>query len=493
MSNKYILAIDQSTSGTKGLLFNEKGQIVGRSDLSHKQYVNEAGWVEHDPEEIYAHVIAVVKQVIQKAAIQVTDIVGVGISNQRETAVVWERTTSKPVYNAIVWQCARGKAICDELQEAGYNEWIKERTGLQLSPYFSASKISWVLKNVPGVKEKMQQKQLCAGTVDSWLIYKLTNGAVFKTDYSNASRTQLFNLSKLQWDDEVCRLFSIDPNMLPEVCDSNSGYGKTDFEGLLPSSISICSVMGDSQSALFGQGCVEKGMMKVTYGTGSSIMMNIGNTPVLSKKGLVTSIAWGMDGEIQYVLEGNVNYAGAVIKWMIDEVGLIKSTKECEDLVQQANQQDKTYLVPAFTGLGAPYWKSDATALITGMGRTTGKAELVKAGIECIAYQVTDIVNLMLQESRFQKNLLCADGGPTKNNYLMQFQSDLLDTQIKVSHIEELSATGVAYATGITLGIYDKKTIFDIPQKMLFKPHMEDTLRQCKLEGWKSAVYSVLR
>lgn len=403
--SRYVLGIDQSTQGTKALLFDEEGTLICRTDLPHKQYINEKGWVEHDPEEIYANTLAVVKNLVEKAGINKNDLAVLGISNQRETAMVWNRTTGKPVYNAVVWQCARGAQICEEIEKAGDADMIRSHTGLQLSPYFSAAKIAWVLKNVGGVQELADKGELCCGTIDSWLVYKLTGGKEFRTDYSNASRTQMFNISELKWDKQVCGLFGIPMSALPEVTDSDGDYGITDFDGYLDHEIPIRGVLGDSHGALFGQGCVETGMIKSTYGTGSSIMMNIGDKPVFSNR-VVTSLAWKLGGEVNYVLEGNINYTGAVITWLKDDLELISSPGETEQLAKESNPADKSYLVPAFTGLGAPYWDSEATGILTGMTRTTKRKEIVRAALDCIAYQITDVIKAMSTESGIDLSLI---------------------------------------------------------------------------------------
>lgn len=491
MSNRYILAIDQSTSGTKALIFDKFGDLIARSDLPHEQIISKDGWVEHNPLQIYDNILWVVKAVVGQAGINKNLIAGVGISNQRETAMIWDRFTAKPMFNAVVWQCARGEEICNEIEKSGYGELIKRNTGLKLSPYFSAAKISWILKNVDSVK-KSDKMRLCCGTMDSWLVYKLTNGKAHKTDYSNASRTQLFNINELKWDKAICDVFGIPLEILPEVCDSNAYYGETDFDGFLDHAIPIHGVFGDSQGALFGQGCLEVGMIKATYGTGSSIMMNIGDSPIVSKNGLVTSLAWGIDGKVNYVLEGNINYTGAVLKWLIEDLQLIDSAKESENLAQAANQEDSTYIVPAFTGLGAPYWDSKAKATISGMTRTTGRGEIVKAALECIAYQITDIVRIMSEEAKINIGELRVDGGPTKNQYLMQFQSDILDANVQVPAVEELSGIGVAYLTGITLGIYDKDKLFTGIERSKFTSSMKDDIREKRYKGWEEAVKLVL-
>lgn len=490
MANKYLISVDQSTSGTKALLFDHKGALLERADLPHDQMINEIGWVEHSPMQIYENTVQVVKDVIAKAGIDKDAVAGFGISNQRETAMVWNRRTGLPVYNAIVWQCARGAKICERIEADGHGAMITQATGLNLSPYFSAAKIAWVLENVEACKT-LSPEDLCAGTIDSWLVYKLTGGREFKTDYSNASRTQMFDIHKLQWSDDVCRCFGIDTRMLAQVCDSNSLFGYTDFDGYLDTPIPIHGVLGDSHGALYGQGCLEKGMIKATYGTGSSVMMNIGDTPVMSKHGLVTSLAWSMDGKVNYVLEGNINYAGAILKWLADDVQLIENASETSDLAKAANPDDTTYLVPAFSGLGAPYWDNDARASIVGMSRTTGRAELVKAAVDAIAYQDFDIVDAMRKDAGLEIKELRADGGPTKNPYLMQFQSDLLGIPVQIPQFEELSGIGAAYAAGIGMGFYDK-SVFETMKYSGYAPAMDAQKRDAMISGWHGAVKRTL-
>lgn len=487
----YVLGIDQSTQGTKALLFDGGGTLLCRSDLPHRQIVDDRGWVEHDPVEIYKNTIETVKIAVEKMDIPPEEIRALGISNQRETAMVWDRKTGEPVYNAVVWQCARGADICEGIQKQGQASMIRSHTGLQLSPYFSAAKIAWVLQNIPGAQERAKRGELCCGTMDSWLVYRLTGGKVFATDYSNASRTQMFNIHTLQWDETVCGLFGIPVSCLAEIKDSNGDYGRTDFGGLFHQDIPIRGVMGDSHGALFGQGCLHKGMIKATYGTGSSIMMNIGEKPVLSES-VVTSLAWSMDGHVQYVLEGNINYTGAVITWLKEDLRLITDPAETESLARSANPKDTTYLVPAFSGLGAPYWDSEAKAAIWGMSRTTKKAELVKAGLESIAYQIADVVNAMSGESGIPIAELRADGGPTRNTYLMQFQSDIAGIPIQVPAAEELSGIGAAYAAGIAAGIFDKQQIFEGMRRKKFTPRMSAEERGARCSGWKEAVAQVL-
>ena len=439
---KYILAIDQSTSGTKALLFDEDARLIGRSDLPHKQKISENGWVAHDPMQIWENTKGVARAIIEKNGINKDEVIGIGISNQRETALVWDRDTGLPVYDAIVWQCARGAKICEGLSD--YAKMVREHTGLRLSPYFSAAKIAWVLQNAGD----LSGRHLCCGTIDSWLIFKMTHGKEFRCDYSNASRTQLFNIRTLSWDSEICSIFGVDPETLPTVTDSDGLYGYTDLDGYFSKEIPIHGVLGDSHGALFGQGCLTPGMIKATFGTGSSVMMNIGEKPIFSDAGIVTSLAWSMGGKVNYVLEGNINYTGSVIKWLVDDVKLLGASRESGEFAAKANPEDTTYLVPAFSGLGAPYWDSEAKAAIVGMTRSTGKAEIVKAAEECIAYQITDLVLLMQQESGLPITEIRVDGGPTKDKYLMQFQSDMLSIPVAVPKNEELSGIGAAYAAG---------------------------------------------
>ncbi|MDD3796110.1 MAG: glycerol kinase GlpK [Lachnospiraceae bacterium] len=487
---KYVLGIDQSTQGTKALLFDENGKLLCRSDLPHRQIVNDKGWVEHDLKEIYANTIQTVKDLVKKAGIDKSELAVLGISNQRETAACWNKETGEPVYNAIVWQCARGAAICEEIEKQGHATLIKDHTGLQLSPYFSAAKLAWIFQNVDGVKELAQEGKIACGTIDSWLVYRLTGGNNFQTDYSNASRTQLFHIGTLSWDEEILNLFGIDRSCMAAVTDSDGDYGMTDFDGYLDQPIPIRGVLGDSHGALFGQGCLEKGMIKTTYGTGSSIMMNIGETPVFSDLGVVTSLAWSMGGKVNYVLEGNINYTGAVISWLKNDLKLIGSAGETEELAKKAHPQDRTYLVPAFSGLGAPYWDSKAAGIICGMTRTTGQAEVVRAALDCIVYQITDIIRLMSEASGVTIEELRVDGGPTKNGYLMQFQSDMLDIPVKIPDAEELSGIGAAYAAGLSAGIYDQ-SIFGGLKRTSYEPDMEEETRNSKYQGWKEAVQMV--
>lgn len=487
---RYILSIDQSTQGTKAMLFDAAGQLTARADRAHRQYVNEKGWVSHDLDEILSNTLAVARDVLAKADVRPEQIVAVGISNQRETVAAWNRTTGEPVGKAIVWQCARAKDICEKL--TAHADTVQQKTGIPLSPYFSAPKMAWILQNEPGAAELAEKNELCLGTIDSFLVSHLTEEKAFKTDYSNASRTQLFNIHTLQWDEELCRIYGVPEICLPEVCMSDSVFGYTTFGGLLKTPVPLCGVLGDSHAALLGQNCRTPGQTKATYGTGSSVMMQTGGRLVTSNCGLVTSLAWGLDGRVEYVLEGNLNYTGAVITWLKKDAALLASDSESELLARMANPADKTYFVPAFTGLGAPYWDSEATGLLTGITRTTGKAELVKAGVECIGYQITDLVQRMAQDAGLPLAELRVDGGPTANTYLMQFQSDMAQVEVSVPEIQELSGFGAACAAGFSCGFYDPAIIHSQLHRHSYTPKMSAEERSGRYAGWQSAVRQAL-
>lgn len=489
---RYILAVDQSTQGTKGLLFDEAGRMCARADRSHAQLVNDQGWVEHDPEEILENTLRVCRDTVEKAGVSPEEIAAFAISNQRETSMMWDRETGKPIYNAIVWQCARAKDICERPQIKMQAETIRRKTGLQLSPYFPAAKLAWLMENVVQARPLAAQGRLCCGTMDAWLVYSLGEGHPFRTDYSNASRTQLFDITTLQWDEALCQLFGIPMNALPEVTMSDGLFGMTTLGEWLKEPIPIHGVLGDSHGALFGQNCRQPGQIKATYGTGSSVMMNIGDKPKFSENGLVTSLAWGMEQKVSYVFEGNLNYTGAVISWLKKDVGLIHTDAEATELALRANQADKTYFVPAFTGLGAPYWDSEATGMFTGITRVTGRAELAKACLESIAYQITDLVALMAKDAGIPVNTLRVDGGPTASDYLMQFQSDLTCASVEVPEIQELSGMGAAYAAGIAVGLYDREQVFLGLQHRSYYARLSEKERQRRYAGWKTAVKRVL-
>lgn len=482
--NGYVISVDQSTQSTKAILFDEKGNIMKRVDKKHEQIVNEKGYVSHNPIEIYHNTIQAVTELIRITGIDASLIRALGISNQRETTVMWDEK-GIPYADAVVWQCSRAKDIVDRYLD--HKEMVFDITGLPLSPYFPACKMRWLIEDVN------PNKKYFLGTIDTWLIYRLTNKQSFKTDASNASRTQLFDIHTGTWSKELCDLFEVPMDSLPEVCDSNACFGYTDFEGFLDQPIPIYGVLGDSHAALFGQGCHKMGEVKTTLGTGSSIMMNIGYEYKKSQNGLATSLAWKFDGKIEYVFEGNINYAGAVISWLIDDVGLISNPGDSEFCAKHANPADETVLIPAFSGLQAPYWSDEVRGMFYGMSRTTGKKELVKAGVESIAYQITDILNGMASDSGLAIGQVRADGGPSKNSYLMQFLSDVARTTVSVSKQEELSAIGVAYVAGIKAGLYSKEELFANREYSDYSYKLAVDKWKKKMDRWYDAIHVLLR
>ena len=487
MAETYVVGLDQSTQGTKAVLLDSDGKIVARAYAPHRQLISPEGWVSHDGEEIFENCVKLIRRVVEEAGIDKNALSAIGISNQRETTLAWDRKTGKPAAHAVVWQCARGREITDAMTDEGFRERVRQKTGIPLSPYFPAAKAAWLLRHT-GAGELSKTNRLCIGTVDAFLVYKLTGGQVFKTDYSNASRTQLFNIRELSWDAELCRAFGVPPEALPQVESSDGDFGATTLEGYFDRPVPVLAMMGDSHAALFGQGCVRPGTAKATYGTGSSVMMNVGNRPIDSAGGLVTSLAWGRGGKVSYVLEGNLNYTGAVITWLKDDLGLIESAVETERLAEEANSDDTTYLVPAFTGLGAPYWDDAARASLTGMSRLTGKREIVKAALECIAFQVTDILRAMERDAGITLSEMRVDGGPTANRYLMRFQSDIAGVRLRVPVNAELSAFGAAIMAGISVGVMPEDVTERNGVSAEYAPQMTEETRRTKYGGWKNAV-----
>ncbi|MBQ6602006.1 MAG: glycerol kinase GlpK [Eubacterium sp.] len=494
MNQRYIISIDQSTQGTKALLldYEKELRILTRADRPHEQLVNEKGWVSHNPEEIYENVVGVVKDLMEKAFVLPEQVAALAISNQRETSLIWDSRTGKPLADAVVWQCSRAADICGRDYIADKADIIAAKTGIPLSPYFPAAKLCWLLENTPDAVTLMKEGFLRMGTVDTWLVYRLTQGREYRTDYSNASRTQLFNIHTLQWDEEICGLFGIDPACLPAVTDSDACFGITSCGGLLPQGVPIAAVLGDSHAALFGQNCEAPGQTKVTYGTGSSIMMNVGSTPSASTKGLASSIGWVRSGRPVYVLEGNLNYTGAVITWLTKDLKIADNAWETSPLAEEALQDDDVYFVPAFSGLGAPYWDSHAKAAISGMDRTTGRNELVRAALESIAYQSGDVISAMEEDSGVRIREIRVDGGPVANRFLMQFTADILDCAVSIPEAEELSAMGVGLLAGITLKVLPEDIRETFIRRRNITPSMADGMRRKKLSGWKKAVESVL-
>jgi len=482
----YILAIDQSTAGTKALIFDKNGRPLARHDVPHRQIVNQLGWVEHDAQEIFSNVCLAAKECIQASGIDPAQIKAVGLSNQRETVVCWDRVSGKPVYNAIVWQCPRAAELTERISHLAPD--IRSKTGLNLSPYFSAPKAAWILENVAEARCLQDEGRLCVGTIDSWMIFNLTEEHCFKTDYSNASRTSLLNLDSLDWDDELIELFSLKRESLPELCHSDCIFGYTDFGGLLPEKVPIASSMGDSHAALFANACFGEGMAKATFGTGTSVMMNVGNKrSVCPSQGIVESIAWAFEGQVIYALEGNINYSGAIIRWLVNDLELISASRESGIIASQVENTGGVYLVPAFSGLGAPYWLSDVRAILCGMSSATKKAHVVRAAEEAIAYQIRDITDVMAS-CGFSLSELCVDGGATRDKFLMKFVADILNVPLKIACIEELSAAGAAYMAALRMGIAEKAALFSDSNHSLLTPSMETERRDQFYDGWKKAV-----
>lgn len=446
---KYMLGIDQSTGATKSILFDEFARVVGRVDVAHKQYYPKPGWIEHDPLEIYGNLLESIWLVLKKTDVEPENVAAISITNQRETTILWD-DSGRPARNAVVWQCARAEEIVRQDNIVKQSEYIKRETGMILSPYFSAGKAKWICDNVEN------NGRLLFGTMDSWLIWKLTGNHY--TDYSNASRTQLFNINSLKWDEKLLSVFGLNDLRMPEAKCSDAIFGYTTVEGIFPKPIPVAGVMGDSHGALFAQQCWEKGMSKCTFGTGGSIMMNIGDKPLCSDKGIGTSIAWGLSGNIEYVFEGTVISLGDTIKWLANEMELIENDAQSQTFAEAVNSTEGVYLVPAFNGLGSPHWISDARAIICGMHRDTTKYHVVRAGVESIAYQIRDVVEAILEDSKMVTlPELRVDGGPTSNTFLMQFAADILQTKITVNCVEELSALGAVYAGGLAVGFWKSK------------------------------------
>ena len=486
---KYILALDQGTTSSRSILFDKSGNPVAQVSKEFRQIYPNPGWVEHDPMEIWESQLFTAKEVIKKAEISPEDIEAVGITNQRETCVVWDRKTGKPVYNAIVWQCRRTSQLCDELKEEKMESVIREKTGLVIDAYFSGTKIKWILDNVEGARSRAEKGELSFGTVDSWLLYKLTAGKVHATDFSNASRTMLFNINDNKWDESIAKLLSIPESLLPEVRNSSGYFGKVD-KAILGAEIPVTGIAGDQQAALFGQGCFEKGLAKNTYGTGCFLLMNTGEDRLTSSWGLLTTQAWGINDKVDYALEGSVFIAGAAIQWLRDEMKLISHASESEEVAKEVDNTAGVYFVPAFVGLGAPYWDMYARGTVVGLTRGTGRAHMVRAALEAIAYQVKDLVLAMEADSKIELKELRADGGAVSNSLLMQFQADILGVPVVVSKVAETTALGAAYMAGLAVGFWkDKDEIASHWQEgKRYLPRMDKEKADCLYAGWKRAV-----
>ena len=486
---KYIMALDQGTTGSRAIIFNHSGSIVSTASKEFKQIYPKPGWVEHDPMEIWSSQVEVAKDALDKAGLEAVDIAAIGITNQRETTIVWDKKTGKPVYNAIVWQCRRTAPICDQLKKEGLAEIIQKKTGLVVDAYFSGTKVKWILDNVSGARGRAEKKELLFGTVDSWLIWNLTKGKTHVTDYTNASRTMLFNIHNLDWDEEILTELDIPREILPKVLPSSYIYGHTDKE-IFGAEIPISGDAGDQQAALFGQACYEPGMAKNTYGTGCFILMNIGEKIVPSKNGLLTTIAWGVNGKVEYALEGSIFIGGAVVQWLRDEIKLIKSSDEIEKYARKVKDTHGVYLVPAFVGLGAPYWDMYARGVIVGLTRGAKKEHILRAAEEAIAYQSRDVLEVIQKDSGINLKKLKVDGGAVRDNFLMQFQSDILGVPVARPQIAETTALGAAYLAGLAISYWKDKTEIAAKWKVdkEFSPNMEESLREDLYKGWKRAV-----
>lgn len=486
--NKYILSLDQGTTSSRAIVFNHEGEIISIAQKEFTQIYPNAGWVEHDALEIWSTQLAVAAEAIVKAGLSATDINAIGITNQRETTVVWDKKTGKPIYNAIVWQDRRTSAYCDEIKSKGLAKKIQDKTGLIIDSYFSATKAKWILENVEGAREKATAGELAFGTIDTWLIWKLTNGKTHVTDVTNASRTMLYNIHTLSWDDELLELFGVPKSMLPEVKSSSEVYGET-AGNILAAKIPIAGIAGDQQAALFGQMCTETGMVKNTYGTGCFMLMNIGKTPKISANNLLTTIAWQINGEVNYALEGSIFIAGAVVQWLRDELGMISRSADVETLAAKVKDTQGVYIVPAFAGLGAPHWDQHARGTITGLTRGTNKSHIARAALESIAYQTMDVLKAMEADAGVSIAELRVDGGATANNLLMQFQADLLSCKVVKPKITEVTALGAAYLAGLATGFW--KDIDEIREQWKIDKTFiaaADIDNAQRIKGWNNAI-----
>ncbi len=486
---KYILSIDQGTTSSRAVVFDKSCNIVAMAQQEFRQIYPKSGWVEHSPKDIIGSVMSVIAESLARANITAADVAAIGVTNQRETTIVWDKRTGEPVYNAVVWQCRRTAGFCDKLKEQGYADIIYRKTGLVLDAYFSATKIKWILDNVPGARERAERGELAFGTVDTYVLWHLSKGLVFATDYTNAARTMLFNIHTLEWDGELLKLFGIPRSMLPEVKPSGAFYGYAD-ERLLGAKIPLCGAVGDQQSALFGQLCVNKGDMKNTYGTGCFMLMNVGDTAVKSNNGLVTTLGAVTAGKPPYVLEGSVFVGGAVVQWLRDEMRLIYTAAESEQEALKAKDTGGVYVVPAFTGLGAPYWDAEARGTICGITRGTKREHIVRAALESIAYQVSDIAEAMARDSGAKITALKVDGGASQNDFLMKFQADILNCEVVRPKVVETTAAGAAYLAGLTCGYWSglDEIRSNLGEGKTFSPDMEEEERKILTDGWRKAV-----
>lgn len=490
----YILAIDQSTSGTKALLYDMKGCCIDKESLEHRQIYPKPGWVEHDLEEIWNNLLAVVKQLLSRHRDKVGLLQCVSLTNQRETITVFDRSSRRPLCNAIVWQCRRGNDICDELERQGYGKRVTELTGLRLDTYFSASKLKWLINENDEIRSNLRSGQALVGTIDTWLIHRLTSGEVFATDHTNASRTLLFDIENLRWDPWLCEIFDTPIDSLPQVRESSDHFGTTTFDGILPESIPICGVMGDSQASLFAQKCFKPGSAKVTFGSGSSVLLNIGNRFQLSKSGAVLTLAWVYEGQVTYCLEGIINFSAASISWLKDQLKLIEDSSDAETCANAVPDNGGVYLVPAFAGLSAPHWRPDARAALIGLTAHSTRNHVVRAAEESISYQLRDVLDMMNQDAAVPIVSVHADGGPTRDRFLMQFTADILGISLEVSGLPDCSSLGAAMSGMLGMGIHESlRSLTSLPRDSLtYTANLDGESVQKNLDGWQDAVNRVL-
>lgn len=494
MEKKYVLALDQGTTSSRAILFDKAGKICGVAQKEFEQIFPKPGWVEHNANDIWLSVLGVIAEVLQKNDVSPKEIASIGITNQRETTVVWNKHTGKPVYNAIVWQSRQTSEICDELKAQGLNDKFRSKTGLLIDAYFSGTKVKWILDNVEGAKEAAEKGDLLFGTMDTWVIWKLSGGKAHVTDYTNASRTLMYNIYDLKWDEELLDILGVPTSMLPEVKPSSYVYANTVDYHFLGEEVPIAGVAGDQQAALFGQACFEKGMAKNTYGTGCFMLMNTGTEAVPSANGLLTTIAWGLDGKVEYALEGSIFVAGSAVQWLRDGLKVVSKASETEPLATSLESNDGVYLVPAFVGLGTPYWDSEVRGALFGITRGTSEAQLARATLESIAYQTRDVLNTMNQDSGIELKKLRVDGGAVANNFLMQFQSDILNVPVERPVVQETTALGAAYLAGLAVKFWDSKE--EIAKQWAversFEPSMADDEREKLYKGWQTAVKATM-
>ncbi|EIA21048.1 glycerol kinase [Listeria fleischmannii 1991] len=490
MEKKYILALDQGTTSSRAMIIDSDGEVIGVEQEEFEQIFPKPGWVEHNANEIWASILAVIAGVLLKTNISSKQIAGIGITNQRETAVVWDKETGNPIYNAIVWQSRQTADICKELKEAGKEEMVREKTGLLIDAYFSGTKVRWILDNVDGAQERAEAGELLFGTIDSWLVWKLTGGKAHVTDYSNASRTLLYNIYDLKWDDDLLEMLNIPKSMLPEVRQSSEVYETTVPYHFFGEEVPVAGIAGDQQSALFGQGCFESGMAKNTYGTGCFLLMNTGEKAVRSENGLLTTLAWGIDGKVEYALEGSIFVAGSAIQWLRDGLRMLRQSSDSEGYAEKIESSDGVYVVPAFVGLGAPYWDSDVRGAVFGLTRGTEKEQFVRATLESLAYQTRDVLHAMEEDSKIKLKALRVDGGASANDFLMQFQADILNVPVERPDNLETTVLGAAYLAGLAVGVWEDKNEIVKRWKLdkKFDVKMKEDERETLYDGWHKAV-----